>query len=58
MSDVTWQKSSYSSGDATGNCLELARTGEGLIRLRESEDPNRVIITTPPRLASLLHHLR
>ncbi len=58
MTNVEWQKSSFSGGDASSNCLELARTREGTVCLRESDDPGVVIITTPPRLASLIHHLR
>ncbi len=50
---TTWQKSSFSgNGDGT-ECLELA-TVDGLIRIRESEDPDVVVTTTPAKLRAFI----
>lgn len=58
MSELTWQKSSFSTGDPNQNCLEVARGPQGRIRLRESEDPAIVLTAPPGRLAALLTRLR
>jgi hypothetical protein len=54
MSDIEWQKSSYSSGDVNQTCVELAHAPGGLVHLRESDIPGKVLTTTPTRLAALL----
>jgi uncharacterized protein DUF397 len=58
VSDLEWQKSSFSSGDVNQDCLEVACTPEGLVHFREGDDPAAVLTTTPARLASLLRRLR
>ncbi|WP_167501469.1 DUF397 domain-containing protein [Streptomyces malaysiensis] len=53
MSEIQWQKSSYSA-DAEGNaCVELAHAPEAGILLRESDEPGTVIATTPAALRAL-----
>ncbi len=47
-----WQKSSYSSEG--NNCIELAATPDGTIRLRESDDPTVALSLDAPALNSLL----
>ncbi|MET8915859.1 DUF397 domain-containing protein [Streptomyces sp. NPDC004610] len=47
-----WQKSSFST-DAEGDCLELATRGDAIL-LRESEDPESIVTTTPVKLAAFL----
>ncbi|MEU9185853.1 DUF397 domain-containing protein [Streptomyces sp. NPDC048484] len=54
MPRLTWQKSSYSS-DESNDCLYLAATPDGVLRLRESDTPDEIIATTP---ASLNHLIR
>ncbi|MFJ4617543.1 DUF397 domain-containing protein [Streptomyces sp. NPDC088812] len=54
---LTWQKSSFSGGPQ-GECLYVAPTADGGIRLRESDAPDTVLSTTPAPLAALLQHLR
>ncbi|SHI12730.1 DUF397 domain-containing protein [Streptomyces sp. 3214.6] len=54
---LTWQKSSFSGGPQ-GECLYLAPTPDGTIRLRESDTPDVILSTTQETLAGLLHHLR
>ncbi|GAA2631685.1 DUF397 domain-containing protein [Streptomyces vastus] len=57
MSEIVWQKSSYSgSGDGT-NCVELADTQDTL-SLRESDIPTVVLHTHRPQLAALLQHIK
>ena len=57
MPELHWQKSSYSGGPE-GNCLYVAPTPDGTIRLRESDTPDVILATTPETLAGLLDHLR
>ncbi|WP_427921601.1 DUF397 domain-containing protein [Streptomyces sp. cg40] len=57
MSELHWQKSSF-SGAPEQNCLSMATTPDGTIRLRESDRPRTVIATAPEGLAALLRHLK
>ncbi|MGW2867930.1 DUF397 domain-containing protein [Kitasatospora sp. NPDC001225] len=52
MSQLTWQKSSFSGDQA--NCVEVASVN-GRIYIRESDDPTTIVTTTPTRLAAWLH---
>ncbi|MBW1602797.1 DUF397 domain-containing protein [Streptomyces sp. JJ66] len=48
-----WQKSSYSS--EASNCVEIAANERSaVLHLRESDDPQTILTTTPHRLAALL----
>ncbi|MER6303873.1 DUF397 domain-containing protein [Kitasatospora sp. NPDC001539] len=51
MSDSTWQKSSYSA--ANSECVEV-RTVNGVIELRESDEGDVIVGTTPPEFAAFL----
>ncbi|MEU5031048.1 DUF397 domain-containing protein [Streptomyces milbemycinicus] len=53
MSDIQWQKSSYSADGPGNNCVELARAADASILLRESDEPHTVIATTPAALRAL-----
>jgi hypothetical protein len=53
---LEWQKSSFSSGDGTTNCIELAAAD--VIHLRESDDPATVLNAPLARMAALLNHVR
>jgi len=57
MSELTWQKSTFSGGPQ-GECLFIATAPDGTIRLRESDEPRTVIVTGPEGLAALLGHVR
>ncbi|NUS87705.1 MAG: DUF397 domain-containing protein [Streptomyces sp.] len=48
MSHINWQKSSFSEGQGD-NCVELA-TVHAHIHIRESDDPDTAIRTTPATL--------
>ncbi|MGW4893034.1 DUF397 domain-containing protein [Kitasatospora sp. NPDC004240] len=52
MASPAWQKSSYSGANA--DCVEV-RTVDGLIELRESDDGDIIIRTTPAKFAAFLH---
>jgi hypothetical protein len=51
MSKYNWQKSSY-SGDSS-NCLNIT-AHNGTIKLRESDNPDVIITTTPEKLRALI----
>lgn len=53
MSELAWRKSSFSGG-GNGDCVEVAAGADGLVHLRESDDPRIVITTTPAALHALL----
>jgi hypothetical protein len=52
---IAWQKSSFSMEE--GECLELAAI-HGSIKLRESDDPDEVVTTTPRKLAVFIAGLK
>ncbi|QYX78545.1 DUF397 domain-containing protein [Streptomyces akebiae] len=54
---MVWRKSSFSSGGDAANCLEIAAHREAL-HLRESEEPGRVVRSTPAGLAALIRAIR
>jgi hypothetical protein len=54
---VTSKKSSFSGGPQ-GECLYVAPTPDGTIRLRESDTPDTILSTTPEGLAGLLDLLK
>ncbi|MDX3225813.1 DUF397 domain-containing protein [Streptomyces sp. ME19-01-6] len=57
MPQLTWRKSSFSTGEAA-NCVELAADPTGTPHLRESDDPEAVIATTPAALRAFLRAAR
>jgi hypothetical protein len=48
---LVWRKSSRS---VTGACVEVARAPSGPVLLRDSKDPDGVVLTFPSRAFSLL----
>ncbi|MEV7870966.1 DUF397 domain-containing protein [Streptomyces sp. NPDC088124] len=52
MSTLDWQKSSFSAEAA--NCVYVAATDDGTIKLRESDTPNTTLTTTPDRLRAFV----
>lgn len=56
MTIHVWQKSSY-SGDAA-NCIFVAATGDGSIKIRESDDPDTVLTTTPSKLHAFIRGVK
>ncbi|MFJ9028275.1 DUF397 domain-containing protein [Streptomyces sp. NPDC102274] len=51
--EIQWRKSSKSSNADGNNCLELAQR-DGEILVRESDNPDVVIHTTPAKLRAFL----
>jgi hypothetical protein len=49
--DLHWYKSSFSAD--TGSCVEVAEQ-DGWVLLRESDDPESVVRTTPRKLRAFL----
>ncbi|MGW1785725.1 DUF397 domain-containing protein [Streptomyces sp. NPDC002143] len=56
MPDLTWQKSTYSAEAA--NCVNIAADPTGTLHLRESDEPETVLTTTPARLQALICGLK
>ncbi|MEV6976067.1 DUF397 domain-containing protein [Kitasatospora sp. NPDC093806] len=47
-----WQKSSYCTQAA--NCVYVAAAPDGGVRIRESDEPDAILTTTPDRLRVFL----
>lgn len=57
MSELKWQKSSYSSGNGNGDCLEVA-AGSSSLHVRESDVPGVALDTGIAGLSGLLAWLK
>ncbi|MGW7693161.1 DUF397 domain-containing protein [Streptomyces asiaticus] len=55
MSQLNWRKSTFSENQA--NCVELAAAGNG-IRIRESDEPDAVVRTTPAALGVFIRAIK
>lgn len=56
---TAWQKSSYSGGGDSSDCVELsAQHQQGTVKLRESDAPYTELSTTPQGLAHLIRHVK
>nr|WP_202447477.1 DUF397 domain-containing protein [Streptomyces sp. SID5468] len=55
---MTWQKSSFSNGQGTPDCVELAAGRSGTVHLRESDDPTTVLTADAAGLAALLKEIK
>ncbi|MEV0370987.1 DUF397 domain-containing protein [Streptomyces sp. NPDC050636] len=54
----SWQKSSYSSGNGSSNCVEVATGPDGVIHFRESDRPTDVALADRPTWGHFLAHLK
>lgn len=54
MKELAWQKSSFSGGGASGECVEVALTHDGRVLLRESDRPSEIIAADTQKLAALI----
>ncbi|EFL24268.1 conserved hypothetical protein [Streptomyces himastatinicus ATCC 53653] len=52
MTGLKWRKSSFSA-DVHQNCVEVATAADG-IRMRESDEPEAVIHTSPAALRAFI----
>ena len=57
MSQLTWQKSSFSEG-GSANCVEVAATLSGVRHLRESDAPETVMATGVAALRDLVRAVK
>jgi hypothetical protein len=57
MAELNWQKSTFSGGPQ-GECVCIATSPDGTIRLRESDEPQLILGTEPKALAALLGHVK
>ncbi|WP_405949303.1 DUF397 domain-containing protein [Streptomyces prunicolor] len=48
MSEFEFTKSTYSSGDAHGECVEVARNIPTTIAVRDSKEPNGPLLRLTP----------
>lgn len=54
-----WQKSSFSTGGSSDDCVELAAPAtSSCIHLREGDDPAVVLTTGPTQLRGLLNAVK
>ncbi|MGP4113876.1 DUF397 domain-containing protein [Streptomyces sp. 4N509B] len=53
MSDIRWQKSSYSASNGESSCVELGLVA-GRVHVRESDDERVVVVADPARVRALL----
>jgi hypothetical protein len=58
MPTLRWQKSSYSSGDPTSNCVEVATGANGAIHFRESDRPAEIASSTSATWTHFLTHIQ
>ncbi|GAB2911447.1 DUF397 domain-containing protein [Streptomyces mayteni] len=58
VSEICWQKSSYSPEGADNNCLQAARGRESVVLLRESDEPDVIAVAAPAALAALLRAVK
>jgi hypothetical protein len=56
MTEQNWQKSTYSEEGSA--CVYLATTPTGTILLRESDEPEIIVIINPKQLGDLISGLR
>ncbi|MGV9271528.1 DUF397 domain-containing protein [Kitasatospora sp. NPDC003701] len=54
MFHLSWQKSSFSGGDAGNSCVELALGSGDLRHLRESDDPDVIVTTGAAKLRAFI----
>ncbi|MEC4014766.1 DUF397 domain-containing protein [Streptomyces sp. H27-D2] len=57
MSEIQWQKSSYSADAEGNNCVELALSADAVL-LRESDDPSVVAAASSAQLGAFIHRVK
>jgi hypothetical protein len=57
MSELAWQKSSFSGG-GNGECVELAVGHHGHVHLRESDRPDDILTVAPAALRVLVGRIK
>jgi hypothetical protein len=54
MSQLAWQKSSFSNADGGSTCIELAAGADDLRHVRESDDPSVIVTTSTTKLRAFI----
>ncbi|MFF2748754.1 DUF397 domain-containing protein [Kitasatospora sp. NPDC058048] len=54
MSELSWQKSSFTNADGGSTCVELATGGHDIRHLRESDDPSVILTTSTAQLRAFV----
>ncbi|MFG2664459.1 DUF397 domain-containing protein [Streptomyces sp. NPDC048387] len=54
---IAWQKSSFSGPDDNQSCVELAPSADKIL-IRESDEPDTIVATTPAELAAFIHGVK
>lgn len=57
MSQLSWQKSTFSTGDGE-NCVEVAADRAGTAYIRESDEPGAVVTSTPAAFAAFVRAVK
>jgi hypothetical protein len=57
MSDIQWQKASFSGSNGESSCVELARPAE-VVLLRESDEPGVIATASPARVRALIRAIK
>jgi hypothetical protein len=55
---LAWQKSSFSGGGTSGECVEVAATPDGLLSLRESDRPAAVVTVAPAKWGAFIRGVK
>ncbi|MDT0321506.1 DUF397 domain-containing protein [Streptomyces millisiae] len=59
MPNLQWQKSSFSGGSGSGECVELAAiSAGGVVLLRESDDADTILAARPDACRALLAQIK
>lgn len=57
MSDIQWQKSSFSMENGNNDCVEIAESA-GAVLVRESDEPGVISAASPARARALLRAVK
>ncbi|QHY95964.1 hypothetical protein SSPS47_12630 [Streptomyces sp. S4.7] len=52
MSVLNWQKSSFSAN--ANSCVNVSASDDGTVKIRESDDPDTIVTTTPEKLRAFI----
>ncbi|UQA93883.1 DUF397 domain-containing protein [Streptomyces halobius] len=58
MSELSWQKSSFSGSNGNGECVEVTTPANGPVHYRESDQPETIALATGPTWAHFLAHIK
>ncbi|MCX5198592.1 DUF397 domain-containing protein [Streptomyces sp. NBC_00249] len=53
---ISWQKATFSGGNGE-NCIEVGRQADSIV-MRESDDPDLIITTSPAKLSAFIQGVK